>query len=81
MSVAKNQGRIWPKGVMSREQIKRELQFLNKTYDEISHETGISYDVVRGTIAGRKRNAVVLQYLTNLGIKHGRTPSPSRKAS
>ncbi|EMK02905.1 hypothetical protein LEP1GSC166_1864 [Leptospira kirschneri] len=41
----------------------------------------MSYDVVRGTIAGRKRNAVVLQYLTKLGIKHGRTPSPSRRAS
>ncbi|ULG86771.1 hypothetical protein FH594_21620 (plasmid) [Leptospira interrogans] len=66
---------------MSREEIKTELQFLNKTYDVISHETGMSYDVVRGTIAGRKRNAVVLQYLTKLGIKHGRTPSPSRKAS
>ncbi|EMO78605.1 hypothetical protein LEP1GSC126_0061 [Leptospira kirschneri str. 200801774] len=83
MSTAKNQGGIWPEGVMSPEEIKAELMDrYGLTLSDLKLRIRcVSYDCVRGTIAGRYSTFEVLQYLTKLGIKHGRTPSPSRKAS
>ncbi|TGN00334.1 hypothetical protein EHR03_12960 [Leptospira mayottensis] len=74
------QGRKWPKGVMSPEEIKTALSSLGQNLFDVKSGTGVSYSTVRDTISGRTGNLEVLKYLTKLGIKHGRTPSPSRKA-
>lgn len=75
-----NQELKWPRGVMSPEQIKAELLKRGLTLSDVKISIrDISYDCVRGTVAGRYSNSKVLQYLSNLGINHGRTPS--KKAS
>ncbi|WP_078123977.1 hypothetical protein [Leptospira alexanderi] len=81
--MSENQGGIWPEGVMSPEEIKTELLDRHGlTLSDLKLRIGVvSYDCVRGTIAGRYSTFEVLEYLTKLGIKHGRIPTPSRKAS
>ncbi|PJZ51617.1 hypothetical protein [Leptospira adleri] len=72
----------WPKGVMSPEEIDEKLKVLGLGYMDLKLRiAGVSYDTVRHTIKGRSNNDQVLQYLKDLGINHGRTPSKYKRAS
>ena len=72
---------VWPEGVMPPEKIKSELEKKGLNLTDLSLRIeNVSYDTVLHTIAGRKKNPKVLQYLSDLGINHGRTPGKSRGA-
>ncbi|WP_061265929.1 hypothetical protein [Leptospira interrogans] len=61
-----------------REWVKGELTKRHKNFMSIKTQTGLSYSTVRDTLSGRTSNPAILQYLTDLGIEHGRNPGKAR---